>query len=337
MKINLREDEEHVIQGDPADATVDLAEELKQKFDNYFREFGAVDKSVEDSIAQYMSDNNPHEMIYEHFYRFNLSDEEDGTYLLSFNINFRIKFDVPDKPTVAAELVIPKEFIIGCVDNLQKIMRKLVPELNGYPSDILNKFKFEIRDADFFTREIYKGKTYTSGIMSVQDFNSGNEYRENFRKKMPLEEFYNCDINNTFSLLYDVRLSADYKMKRDAMFRKGQVLIKHFQEGDFEGKHYKLTTDFMNYMFRENVPYTSTRFIDEDSPIPVLRAKHVYLDISFGSGITIDGTYYNLYDLKHGKIGDVQLGIFCTELSKAIHNQTKHMGIKLVIGAFDND
>ena len=88
MKINLKEDE-HVIQGDPADATVDLAEELKQKFDNYFREFGAVDKSVEDSIAQYMSDNNPHEMIYEHFYRFNLSDEEDGTYLLSFNINFR--------------------------------------------------------------------------------------------------------------------------------------------------------------------------------------------------------------------------------------------------------
>ena len=177
-------------------------EEIKQKFEDNFNDFVGLHRGkVESSLLQFMADASPHEMLTQHFYRFHMYDE-DGFCVIRFSINFRMKFEVPDKPTVAAELVIPKEFIIGCVDNLQKIMRKLIPELNGYPSDILNKFKFELRDADFFTRENYKGKTYTSGLLSVSDFNSGAEYRENFKKTIPLEEFYNCDINNIIFFIH---------------------------------------------------------------------------------------------------------------------------------------
>ena len=332
MKINLTEDDNNVIQGEPADATVNLKLELATQIRDIFSMWSS-NKKFDELLNEFIEPYQIPGMTLEPFYNVTVNDTDNGAYVLHVTSNIRLYHEVSPKPTQAEILVIPKEIFIGMVELFQKTIIKLIPEVYNYSRDVLTGIIIKVYDTDVYLKETYKGAQYSTGITTIKEFNK--DVDTTFLKEMPLDDFLICNISDIFTLKHDIILSQEYREKRNGLVRKTRALFKHYHKGTFQGVDYELE-DYTFHIFDNSDKFKNLK----DEEVPILQPVHIKIEMEFRGTITVNGNKYRLYDLKNNTTEDSPQEIkdannFAIELNKYISDIGKGLSIPMGIFAYN--
>lgn len=329
MKINLREDED-VIQDEPADATVDLKDELAIKIRSLFNSWD-FNKEAQKELDDFIAADVPG-YRFDPFYNLTINNGNNGEIIIHVTPNIRVYHEVSAKPTEASKLVIPKETFIKMIRFVQIGINKHIPELSSYDDSVRYGIFIKVYDTDVYFKETFKGTEFSSGLTSIKDFNKDIE--TTFMKNMTLGDFVNCNIEEIFTLKHDIILSDEYRYKRNALIRKIHALFKHYRKGTFQGKEYELES--YNYHVYDK-PDKFRDLTDED--VPVLLPTHIIADMEFRGNITIDGNTFRQFDLKQYTNEDSpqvtkDANKYAEELSKYLKEVGKSLSIRMSLNAY---
>ena len=332
MKINLTEDDNNVIQGEPADATVNLKLELATQIRNIFSMW-ISNKKFEALLNEFIEPYQTPGIKLEPFYSVTVNDMDNGTYVLNVTPNIRLYHEVSPKPTQAEILVIPKEIFIGMVELFQKTIIKLIPEVYNYSRDVLTGIIIKVYDTDVYLKETFKGAQYSTGITTIKEFNK--DVDTTFLKEMPLDDFLICNISDNFTLKHDIILSQEYREKRNGLVRKTRALFKHYHKGTFQGVDYELE-DYTFHIFDNSDKFKNLK----DEEVPVLQPVHIKIEMEFRGTITVNGNKYRLYELKNNTNEDSPQEMkdanqFAEDLNKYISDIGKGLTIPMGIFAYN--
>ena len=242
MKVNLFEDDNNVIQGEPVDGTVDLNKEFMTKLEATCKKIRSTSYYPE-GHSKYLGVNVPKTKLSAWTY-----DNDKGDYI-SWDVQLLhattlVGEPIPDHDESQTfpnkNMIIPKDIISKCANIFVTMLLKEFPEILEYPKEIVDSISCRFGSMDF-----HLGTGYLPGY---RFYAHDQDLVDKYEKLFPLSEYIQTfkHVNNYYDLDYGFVFAEDFNAKYKAAYDRAATIAKSFKQGTYQGHTYSFKSVDVN-------------------------------------------------------------------------------------------